>query len=402
MPRPTHNRLAGTLLLLLGLAMVIVPMVGVLATPTTVAAAPMASLPTETPMPPTPEPSSTPVPPTATPVPPTATPAPPTATPEPPPEEHRRPSPTPTATMTPPPPTATPEPVISITDIGVQKTADKAVAQPGELVRFSIRLFTVTGADEAADVVVRDAVPDAFEVVDLSSSKGDIVVSGQAVTAYPRTLAPGEEVLVTVTARVRAGVQPGSVVNTAIITTSTSTDTPDNNTSSTTVEIKVPVVIKEVPPPAPARLPITSDPLADQQALLSILPWTLVGLLLLTQGAMLIMRGQKGMIPVPIPVAPFTAQLGSLLGGLVGGARKRFGLTRGPVAEAPATTTEQPAETASPAGSRSGGSPSSTPTPVLKTAAPADDADAMIGPPLPEPGPSGPLPPIRPKDRRNL
>lgn len=395
MSRSTRPRLLGLALLLLGLALVVVPVVGVLVMPTPAAAAPLSSLPTETPAPPTPEPSSTPVPPTATSVPPTVTPAPPTATPEPPPEEHHRPSPTPTVSPTPIPPSPTPEPVISITDIGMQKTTDKAEALPGDFVRFTLRVFSVAGGDVAADVVVRDAVPDAFEVVDLSSSKGDIVVAGQEVTAYPSTIAPGEEVLIVVTARVRAGVVAGTVVNTATVTTSTPNDPPGNNTSSTPVEIRVPMKPAIVPP----SLPHTADPLAEQQALLTVLPWTLVGLLLLSQGAMLVLRGQRGMLRVPIPVSPLTAQLGTVLGGLLAGARRRLTRTTAPVA--PAAGPKPAAETPASVDSRAGGAPAAAPA-VIKTGAITSDTDPVIGPPLPEPGPSGPLPPIRPKDRRNL
>lgn len=393
MPRSTHPRLLGLALLLLGLALVIVPAVGVLAMPIPASAAPLASLPTETPAPPTPEPSSTPVPPTSTPAP-TAT-TPPTPTEEPPPEEHHRPSPTPTATLTPIPPTLTPEPVISITDIGVEKTADKAEALPGDLVRFTLRVFSASGADVATDVVVRDAVPDAFEVVDLSSSKGDIVVAGHEVTAYPSTIAPGEEVIIVVTAKVRAGVVAGTVVNTATVITSTPNDPPDNNTSSTPVEIRVPMKPAIVPP----SLPHTADPLAEQQALLTVLPWTLVGLLLLSQGAMLVLRGQRGMLRVPIPVSPLTAQLGTVLGGLLAGARRR--LTRTTAPAAPAAGPKPAAETPASVDSREGSVPAAAPV-AVKTSGVAADTDPMIGPPLPEPGPSGPLPPIRPKDRRNL
>lgn len=41
-------------------------------------------------------------------------------------------------------------------------------------------------------MTVSDQVPQQLEVIDLASTKGDIAVSGQTVTAYPRTLEAGE------------------------------------------------------------------------------------------------------------------------------------------------------------------------------------------------------------------
>jgi uncharacterized repeat protein (TIGR01451 family) len=120
-------------------------------------------------------------------------------------------------------------------------------------------LFTLTarnhGSVTTRDVVITDAVPGAFEVIDLSSSKGDIVLEGQTVSAYPVTLASDETVVVRITTRVRATAEGGMVGNMAIITTSTPGDDPGNNTSTTTVTIiQLPRAITV------NRLPVTAEP----------------------------------------------------------------------------------------------------------------------------------------------
>lgn len=265
-----------------------------------VVASPLASLPTATPMLPTAEPPTA-EPPTATPLPPTAEPPssdPPTA--EPPmlptvtPTTHTivstaipveegspRSSPTPTVappTATPLPPTATPQPAGAIT---IEKLVNPRVLAPGDTVVFTLRIVN-TGVPVLNDVVARDSVPAALEVIDLASERGDVVLNGQVVTAYIGTLAPGEVVTVTITARVRPGTPAGTLVNTAQVTTSTTTvpgdpsGPPASSTSSVTVEIVV------APPTAPAfvpqSLPITAGPTADPA--LALLPWVLVGILI--------------------------------------------------------------------------------------------------------------------------
>jgi len=293
--------LGATFAALVTLALVIV-MGAAFAAPLPASAAPLADLPTETPPPPTPEPSNTPLP-SPTPLPPTDTPQPPTATPthtpEPPPEEHRRPSSTPTATLT-PSPTNTPEPSPTpgpATDLMIEKLADKQEVAPGGTVVFTLRISTTQGSTGVADVVVKDYVPEPFEVINLASSRGDIIVQGREVTAFPANLAPGETVLITITTRVPLDAAAGTVLNTATVTTSTPGDPPGNNTSS------VPVRIVPVPAPAPVQpfsLPVTADP-DEPTLLMRFLPWLLFGGLLLVFGfTLLVQRRGWPLIRVPV------------------------------------------------------------------------------------------------------
>jgi len=282
----------GAALTLLGLLALLVGAVGALSVPSLVAAAPLADLPTVTPAPPTPEPSVTPAS-SATPEPtltavPTNTPV-----PEPTDEPQRRPSPTATPTLIPSPmpsPTASPSPGPA-TDLRIEKLADVQTVAPGGTVVFTIRISTSTGSTGMADVVMRDLVPEPLEVVDLASDRGDIIVQGREVTAFPATLAPGEVVTIRITARVPTNAAAGTIVNTATVTSSTPGDPPGNNTSS------VPVRITAVY--TPQSLPVTADP-NEPTLLMQFLPWFFVGALLLALGAMLLLyRRRLPLLRVP-------------------------------------------------------------------------------------------------------
>jgi uncharacterized repeat protein (TIGR01451 family) len=222
---------------------------------------------------PTEEPTASPVPPTAMAVQPT-----PTNTPRP---THRpKHDPTPTAISSP-----TPEPWL--TDVEIVKRADKTHVLPGDTLMYTLVARNI-GAKAAFDVVVSDHVPQQLEVVDLASSKGDIAVEGQTVTAYPRTLEAGESAEYRITVCVRASAALGQIANTGRITTSTTGDTPDNNTSTVTVEIRTPerqIQTVQEPP----RLPHTAEtPDVPVIAVLaSISPITWVGMF----GGLLMMLG---------------------------------------------------------------------------------------------------------------
>ncbi len=174
----------------------------------------------------------------------------------------------------------------------IQKTADRAEVEPGGTVVYTLAISN-RGGQTAYDVVVSDEVPAALEVIDLWSSKGDVVVDGQTVTAYPRELQPGEEQTIRITVRVRPGAQAGSIPNIGIITTSTPGDPPGNNTSTLTIEL--------LPPQAPpSRLPRTAETLLGQDdPLFGRIPpalWAaLVGVLLIALGCMmhLAVRGRS-------------------------------------------------------------------------------------------------------------
>lgn len=203
----------------------------------------------------------TPDQPTATPDQPTATPAQPTATstPQPvrPPEREEEPTPelpTPTAL----PPTATPEPWT--TEVEIVKQADTTTVLPGDTFAYTLVARNI-GSKTAYDVIISDDVPQQLEVINLTSTKGDITLNGQTVTAYPRTLEAGEATEYRITVRVRAATTSGPITNTGRITTTTTGDTPGNNTSTVMVEIRTPqrkIQIVQAPPSL-ASLPVTAE-----------------------------------------------------------------------------------------------------------------------------------------------
>ena len=252
-----------------------------LAAPQGASAAPVMSIGTPSPPPqPTEEPTVEPpqVPPTATAV------LLPTATPQPTHRPRRDPDPTPTTSPT---ATASPTPEPWLTDVEIVKWADKTHVLPGGTLMYTLVARNI-GAKAAFDVVVSDQIPQQLEVIDLASSKGDIAIEGQTVTAYPRTLEAGETAEYRITVRVRVSTAPGEMANTGRITTSTTGDTPDNNTSTVTVEIRTPernIQTVQEPP----RLPYTAEtPDVPAIAVLaSISPITWVGMF----GGLLMMLG---------------------------------------------------------------------------------------------------------------
>jgi len=235
--------------------------------------------------------------------------------------------------------------------VAITKVADVQAVDPGSTFVYTLRV-TNRGATMAADVVVQDTAPGELKVIDLSSSKGDIVVKGQTVTAYPRTLDPGEEATYRITVQVNANAKPGDIPNTAIITTSTPGDPPGNNTSTVTIQIRAILTRASAPPRLP-RTTETQDPLS---AIPAWLPWLLVGLLLVALGAVLRLRGSH------LRVATVTATAAAL-GGL------------------PRATDRRADRSA------------------FRLPAPSLVGPPVLGPELPPPAPPAPLPPLIPLDR---
>jgi uncharacterized repeat protein (TIGR01451 family) len=251
--------------------------------------------------------------PTTTPAPPTE--VPPTATPEPPREERRRP----TITPTPPPATAVPEPPAPPAQVQIVKRASSATALPGDRLSYTLTV-TNQGQGAAHDVVVTDEVPRPLQVIDLQSSKGDIVVEGRRVTAYPRTLAPGETQTYTIVAQLPDGAAPGPLANTAIIITTTGGDDPGDNTSTTIVEVLPPLTKQSAPP----RLPTTASPLDPEARPFLAIYWPLLALglgLLAFGGAARVGAFRQRTLRVTVGALPPAADAGERaeLGGLAVG-----------------------------------------------------------------------------------
>ncbi len=232
-----------------------------------------AVVPTNTPVPPTSAPTNTAEPTAMTPSQPTARPPTATSRPRTPTDDEPTPEPTTTVTIV---PTATQPP--EQPNVSIAKSADPSTVKAGGTIVFSL-VAKNTGSSTARDVVISDVVPAVFQVIDLQSSKGDVVIEGQSVTAYPSTLAPNETVIVTITANVRQDTAAGQHRNTALITTSTPNDNPGDNTSTVVITVQPPPQKQQLPPvqappqhklSPPPDLPRTADPDAPTWLMLAL------------------------------------------------------------------------------------------------------------------------------------
>jgi uncharacterized repeat protein (TIGR01451 family) len=173
--------------------------------------------------------------------PPTRTP-PPTAggTPVPtlPPRPTLPPSDTPGPTNT-PKPRPTGEPGTDHADPAVTKAVSPSEARIGDIVDFTITV-TNHGDKTADDVVVTDVLPDFLDVAESNTSKGTIATSGRTVVITIGPVAPGEEVLIHILARVNAQAQPPGGRNSVTLTSSNNSDDLGNNTSSIALSILAP------------------------------------------------------------------------------------------------------------------------------------------------------------------
>lgn len=101
------------------------------------------------------------------------------------------------------PPGATPVPNVSVGDPAIVKLVDLGLALPGEEVVFTLKARNNGGAP-ATNVVVDDQIPPPyFVVVSATTTKGTFTITGNDVQFFIGTLAPNEEVTMTITTRVR-------------------------------------------------------------------------------------------------------------------------------------------------------------------------------------------------------
>jgi len=142
---------------------------------------------------------------------------PPTATQGPPPSpttERPTPAPTPippTPGPSPPPSPAPAPPPAPASELTVVKTVDRTEVLPGDSVTFVIQVCNV-GDSTADNVVVSDALPSELELMSASTSQGAAVVVGNGVRAEFGSLAPGACAELTIVARVRPEVPPGTQI----------------------------------------------------------------------------------------------------------------------------------------------------------------------------------------------
>jgi uncharacterized repeat protein (TIGR01451 family) len=105
---------------------------------------------------------------------------------------------------------------LGISSPGVSKSVDRPFVAPGDTVIFTISV-TNPNTTAVSNVQVSDSVPGAFEVLSASATRGVATVNGQEVSLSIGTLAPGENVTVTITTRVRGSAGGGLVANFALV-----------------------------------------------------------------------------------------------------------------------------------------------------------------------------------------
>ena len=186
-----------------------------------------------------------------------------TASPEPSPPISVPPSDTP-ATAVPPadtptsiPPTDTPATAVPPDDndgrpeLRVEKQAEPAAARVGDEVRFTLTV-TNQGDENAENVILSDPVPEAFQVLDASSDRGDLAVSGNTVVVTLGTVRPGDVIRVTIRARVLSAALDGH--NVASLATSSGDDDVTDNVSSVALRLGE-ALATPTPTPAPSAEP---------------------------------------------------------------------------------------------------------------------------------------------------
>src|SRR5262245_2864804 len=134
--------------------------------------------------------TDTPEPPTLTPIP-TVTPS--TPTPATPVIATSTPTP-PSGAVTPPP---TKVPPAGTADPAVTKAVNVPEAHIGDEVIFTLTV-TNRGTVNAADVVVTDPVPDFLDVIEATTTRGNVSSEGRTVRVVIGTVAPGEVITITI------------------------------------------------------------------------------------------------------------------------------------------------------------------------------------------------------------
>jgi uncharacterized repeat protein (TIGR01451 family) len=182
----------------------------------------------------------------------------------------RTPTPGPTNTPNAYPPPATPGPTNTprprsdpeLADPAVTKSASVSEAKIGDEITFNISV-TNNGPHTAEDVVVTDPIPDYLDVIEATTTRGDVSSNGRTVIVTIGKVPAGDQVSIRIRVRVNERAQPPSGRNGVSITTSSPGDNPGNNSSEVTFAILGPLtptalaLTPTATPLPPVVLPIT-------------------------------------------------------------------------------------------------------------------------------------------------
>ncbi|WP_344156723.1 hypothetical protein [Kribbella yunnanensis] len=119
-------------------------------------------------------------------------------------------------------------------DLAITKTAQPAPVHAGQPVSYKLTI-TNNGPSAAQSVTVTDPVPAPLKYVSATTSQGSCEQANGTVTCAVGTVAPGDEITVTVVANVPSGTPPNELANTARVSSPTPDPVADNNSATYTL-----------------------------------------------------------------------------------------------------------------------------------------------------------------------
>jgi uncharacterized repeat protein (TIGR01451 family) len=159
-------------------------------------------------------------------------------------------TPLPGATRTPgPTPTRAPSSKPDLADPAITKSSSVSDAKIGDEITFTIRV-TNNGPHTAEDVVVTDPIPDYLDVIEATTTRGDVSSNGRTVIVTIGKVPAGDVVTIRIRVRVNERAAPPGGRNSVSLTTSSPGDDPSNNSSEVTFNIVGPAT-----PTVPALTP---------------------------------------------------------------------------------------------------------------------------------------------------
>jgi len=151
-----------------------------------------------------------------------------------------------------------------LADPAITKSSSVSEAKIGDELTFTISV-TNNGPGTAEDVVVTDPIPDYLDVIEATTTRGDVSSNGRTVIVTIGKVPAGDEVTIHIRVRVNERAEPPGGRNSVSLTTSSPGDDPSNNSSDVTFNIIGPatptaLVLTPTPtgtPVTPAILPTT-------------------------------------------------------------------------------------------------------------------------------------------------